>query len=197
MSAQTSSPCRGASQPKEPQGGQPCTASITHIETCCSVQGVLERSALQHLLSAPTLHSRKRSTSQAGPQESSMDNSRWHVLPTENSTPPESTGTPSSRGGCQSSPFSPPAPPSRLQLAWGALTCHAASLGYRALLPTCREENRRVTDSLNVTPEAQDLHRPGSGSCRKPGAAWWAHGSAPQRAKGSCCLPTHCTAGRA
>lgn len=79
---QTGNPRRGASQSKEP-----CTASITQIKKCCSVRGVLERSALQHLLLTPTLHRGERSTSQARPQTSSRDNSQWHLLPTDSNTP--------------------------------------------------------------------------------------------------------------
>lgn len=90
--------------------------------------------------------------------------------------PPKCTGTPFLRSGCQTSPFCPPTPPPPLRLAWGALTCHAASLGQGGLLPTCREENRRVTDSLNFRPlKAQTSIRPGSDSCRKHGAEWWTH----------------------
>lgn len=36
---QTSSPCRGASQSEEPQGGLPCTVGIRQIKKRCSVRG--------------------------------------------------------------------------------------------------------------------------------------------------------------
>lgn len=55
-----------------------------------------------------------------------------------------------------------------------AMLPHLAKGG---LLPTCREEKRRVTDSLNFPAQFQspNFHHPGSGSCRKHGAEWWTH----------------------
>lgn len=83
------------------------------------------------------------------PQTSPRANSQCQLLPSEDNTPQKCTGTPLLRGGCQTCPLSPPTPPPPLRLAWGALTCHAASLGQGGLLPTCREESRRVTDSFH------------------------------------------------
>lgn len=118
------------------------------------------------------------------------------AAPHRDQHPPKCTGTPFLRGGCQTSPFSPPTPPAPLRLAWGALTCHAASLGQGGLLPTCREENRRVTDSFHFqpsfkaqTPVTQDQTHAESmvlsaGPTTDPSPA------VPlQRAKDSSCLP--------
>lgn len=136
-------------QPREPWGRLSCKASTTQRQKCCSLRAAPEGSDLQHLLSTPTLQRGERSTSQARPQTSPRANSQCQLLPSEDNTPQKCTGTPLLRGGCQTCPLSPPTPPPPLHLAWGALTCHAASLGQGGLLPTCREESRRVTDSFH------------------------------------------------
>lgn len=66
--------------------GRPALHSITQIKKCCSLRGVLERSALQHLLSTPTLHGGERSTSQARPHPGITANG---ICSPQRTTPPK------------------------------------------------------------------------------------------------------------
>lgn len=130
-------------------GGPSCMASSTQRHKCCSLRVVPERSDLQHLLSTPTLQRGERSTSQARPHPGPTTDGSCSP---QRITPPKMHRHSFLERWLSNIPLLSSNTTTTSPSCLGALTCHAASLGQGGLLPTCREENRRVTDSLDFQP---------------------------------------------
>lgn len=123
-------------QPREPWGGLSCTASTTETEM---LQPPGNPGELQP--PAPPLNSHLAEGREYKSGRTSDLTQGQQLLPTEDNSSPKCTGTPFLRGGCQTSPFSPPSPPPPLLGSTYLPCCLTRPRGAPAYLQGRKEES--------------------------------------------------------